>query len=116
MADWSHFIFCAGRRDFFQFSKETGAKLKVTVDGKEYGIYDLREDQEIEIGDTNICRIEDGVVRMVQAKCPDQLCIHQKAIDKRGGTIVCLPNRVVLEITGAVRSHNEDAQPDSVAS
>ena len=55
------------------------------------------EDQIIKINDTNVCEIKDGCVRMSWADCPDQLCIHQRAIDENGGMIVCLPNRIVIE-------------------
>lgn len=73
--------------------------IRITVDGKEYGEYNLSTDQEIKIGETNICRIESGSVKMIYADCPDQLCIHQNPIDENGGVIVCLPNKVVIEAT-----------------
>lgn len=88
------------------------AQLRITVDGEEYGVYSLEEDQVIHIGDTNVCVIKDGYVTMTEADCPDHLCMQQKRISKEGGTIVCLPNRVVLEITG---DESLDA-PDVVAS
>ena len=34
---------------------------------------------------------------MTEADCPDHLCISQKAVGNSGGTIVCLPNKVVIE-------------------
>ncbi len=34
---------------------------------------------------------------MIEADCPDHLCMKQKAVDSTGGTIVCLPNKVVIE-------------------
>ena len=34
---------------------------------------------------------------MIEADCPDHLCLKQKAVDSTGGTIVCLPNKVVIE-------------------
>ena len=71
--------------------------VRITVDGEEYGTYSLSEDQVIEINDTNVCEIRDGKVRMTEANCPDQLCIHQRAVDESGGTIICLPNRIVIE-------------------
>ena len=46
---------------------------------------------------TNVCEIKDGQARMISAQCPDHLCMKQKAIDEKGGTIVCLPNKVVIE-------------------
>ena len=35
---------------------------------------------------------------MIEADCPDRLCVKQKAICKNGETIVCLPHKVVVEI------------------
>lgn len=78
---------------------EEGSYARITIDGELYGVYSLAKDQEIHIGDTNICRIESGQVKMIQADCPDQLCIRQQAAGKEGETIVCLPNKVVIEVT-----------------
>ncbi|MEE1115212.1 MAG: NusG domain II-containing protein [Eubacterium sp.] len=85
--------------------------LNITVENQEYGTYDLAEDRVIEINDTNICEIAGGQVRMLSADCPDQICIKSKAIDRNGGSIVCLPNRVVLRIIDAAESN----APDSIA-
>lgn len=93
----------------------TAHSLRISVDGETYGVYSLDEDREIAIGDTNVCRIQDGRVRMIQADCPDQICVHTAEISRDGGSIVCLPNRIVLEIISdrADGSHNE---VDSVSS
>lgn len=73
--------------------------LKISVDGKVYGEYSLEDKQEIKIGDTNVCQIEEnGTVSMTEADCPDHLCIKQGKIKEFGESIVCLPNKVVLEI------------------
>lgn len=80
------------------FLDRSGSTLVIEVSGEKYGSYSLDEDQVIEINETNVCEIKDGSVRMISAKCPDHLCIKQRTIDKSGGTIVCLPNKVVLEI------------------
>lgn len=87
--------------------------LRITIDGDIYGEYSLEEDQEIAINDTNICVIENGQVRMTWADCPDQICVHTAAIAKDGGSIVCLPNKIVLEIRS--ESKTED-QVDSISS
>ena len=70
---------------------------------KVYGVYDLSVDQEIEIMDEdgkliNKLIIKDGFADMVEAECPDLLCVHQKAISKSKESIVCLPNRVVVTV------------------
>ena len=43
---------------------------------------------------------KDNAVYMSDADCPDKLCVHTGTIHKTGETIVCLPHRVVVEITG----------------
>ncbi len=82
---------------FTVFRSGDNTAVLITVDGEEYGTYSLEEDQEISIGDTNVCRISNGKAKMISATCPDHLCMKQRAVDNRGGTIVCLPNRVVIE-------------------
>ena len=73
-------------------NKGRHGSIKITVDGQEYGTYSLSKDQIIKINDTNVCEIKDGKAYMLSADCPDHLCMKQKSIDEKGGTIVCLPN------------------------
>lgn len=77
--------------------KKPGDFIRITVNGTEYGTYSLSKDQTININNTNICEIKNGKAKMISATCPDHLCINQKAIDKSGGLIICLPNKVVIE-------------------
>ena len=80
---------------------DAGACVRVTV----YGTYALGEEQEIPIVQdgvtTNVLTIRDGRADMTEADCPDKLCVHQKAISKNHEMIVCLPNKVVVEVTGS---------------
>ncbi len=78
--------------------------LCIYVGGELYGEYSLTENQEIKIGETNVCEILDGKVRMTEANCPDQICVHTAQISRDGMTIVCLPNRIVLEIKNETES------------
>ncbi len=104
-------ILCFGFLAFFYFSKEEGSKVIITVDGKEYDTLSLKEDTEytIDLGDGsyNTFKITDGYVDMIDASCPDQLCVNQSDIHNNHETIVCLPNRVVLEVIEA-----EDSEVD----
>ena len=47
---------------------------------------------------TNILLIKDNCANMIEANCPDKLCVNQKAISKEKETIVCLPNKVVVTV------------------
>ena len=89
------------------------ASIRVTVDGEEYGTYSLAEDAVISIHGTNVCEIKDGEVKMIKADCPDHLCMKQKAITNAGGTIVCLPNKVVIEGEKAADSKDSSAGFDA---
>ncbi len=80
--------------------KNKGEMIHITVDGKEYGTWSLSKNETIEIGETNVCEIKDGKVRMIKADCPDHLCMKQSPVDKNGGMIVCLPNKVIIERKG----------------
>lgn len=46
----------------------------------------------------NVLQFGDNEVRIIEASCPDQLCIKQGKIGQVGQLLVCLPNRLVVEI------------------
>lgn len=94
------------------FLKDQGkAYVTVRIDGEIVETYDLSEDQVIEVNQgTNVIAIKNGKVDMTQADCPDQLCVHQKAISENRESIICLPNRVVVQITSS-----DEAAYDAVA-
>ena len=89
--------------------------IRITVDGKLYGEYELNKDQKIHINDTNTCRIRNGMVRMIEATCPDHLCLHQDEVGERGGLIICLPNKVVIEGIPSAEASTSADLPDTVA-
>ena len=72
------------------------------------------KDQVIAIGDTNVCEIKNGEVKMTEANCPDHLCMKQPAVGSAGGYIVCLPNRVVSPGEGDSDSQDSESGFDAV--
>lgn len=48
----------------------------------------------------NLLCITDGEVRMESADCRDQICVHHKPISGNRENIICLPHKLVAEITG----------------
>ncbi|MGN1166731.1 MAG: NusG domain II-containing protein [Lachnospiraceae bacterium] len=106
-------IFVAGMA--FLLHEVVGGKgagcVTVKVEGEITGVYSLAKDQEIEINDgSNILVIKNGRADMIQADCPDKLCVNQKAISKNGESIICLPNKVVVTIDSS-----ENSEFDAVA-
>lgn len=83
-------------------TKEEGAFAVVSVDGEVVARYSLSVDGEYSLnGGTNTLVIEKGRAFVTYASCPDGLCINQGKISMTGERIVCLPNRVMIEIVGA---------------
>lgn len=72
--------------------------VEVTVDGKVTGTYRLDKEQEIRINGTNLLVIKDGEADMTDADCPDKICVNQKPVSKKGESLVCLPNKVIVTV------------------
>lgn len=84
----------------FQTSYST--QVNIVQDGKLLYTFDLTsaEDQTLEIeykGRINTVQIEKGRIRMLDADCPDQICVHMGWLDSSKMPIVCLPNHLVIE-------------------
>lgn len=81
----------------------TGSRVLVSVNGKPYGTYSLSKDQTVTIrqhGHTNKFTIKDGAVQMTHSDCRNQNCVETGSIRRTSQSIVCLPNRVMIEIKG----------------
>lgn len=82
--------------------RHPAAAAEVSVDGQTTAVYDLSRDLETTIqgydGGTNHLVIQDGVLWIDEATCPDKVCIHQGKISMNGELVVCLPNRVIVKI------------------
>ena len=60
----------------------------------------------------NIIKVEDGIVTMIEANCPDQVCVKSRPIKEDGEMIVCLPNRLYVKVI----SNNSNDDIDIIAS
>lgn len=77
--------------------------ITITVNDTLYGTYPLSQNQELEIQNEsgyNKVLIQGGTVQVEEANCTGQQCVRQGRITSPGQSIVCLPNRVVIQITG----------------
>ena len=87
------------------FSRKSSGEARFVVaksDGREVGRWALTEDVEADI-DTdyghNRIQISGGEVKMTEADCPDGYCMQQSAVTASGGSIICLPHRLIVELT-----------------
>ena len=80
------------------------SSVVVTVDGREMLRRPLAMENSYEIaqedGSVNVIRVEDGAVFMQEANCRDGLCIRQGRMKNAAKTIVCLPHKLVVQLTG----------------
>ena len=71
------------------------------VDGAVVGRYPLSVDGVFVLnGGTNVLIIEEGTARLVESHCPDRTCELTGRVRYVGQTIVCLPNRLSVTVTG----------------
>lgn len=95
------FLLLAGALYLLTSSGEAGAYVLVCVDGREEARYLLSEDGEYALnGGTNTLIIEDGYAYLLDAKCPDKLCVKQGRIHYDGQCITCLPNKLTVTVMG----------------
>lgn len=58
----------------------------------------------------NVIEVSNGEVHIHEASCRDQICVNHPPISKNGEVIVCLPNKLVVE----VHSETEAVEIDSI--
>ena len=79
---------------------------EVTIAGELYKNIPLSEhkgEETIEIKTktgVNIIKVSDDKISIVEADCPDKVCMKPGFIHKPGESLVCLPNRLMIQIKG----------------
>ena len=85
-----------------RLTREKGGEAVVTVDGRLAATIPLSIDTTLSIGTQqgflNVVEVSGGRVRVMEADCPDRLCVRQGWIDRDGESIVCLPHKLVVTV------------------
>jgi len=94
-------------------SEEKAAFASIYVNGEHYDtVALLKEEYEIEIRSErgyNRLKVSDYGIEMVESDCPDHICIGFGHIHSVNEKIVCLPNRIFVEVLGADNEKGVDA-------
>ena len=72
----------------------------ISVNGKEWQTVALDTDSEFSVNTEygeNLIEIKDGNIRIISADCPDKLCMRHGKLHSKYDSIVCLPNKLVIE-------------------
>lgn len=79
-----------------------GLKAVIQAGGQGQQELNLSKNQEFWVGDSeigyNLIRVKDGAVMVVQADCPDKVCVHTGPISREGEVIACLPHGLIIYI------------------
>lgn len=81
-------------------SMPSGEVAVISKDNKIIKEIDLSKTETpytIDLGE-NVVLIEKGQIRMTKARCPDKTCVKQGVISKKGEAVICLPNKIIVEI------------------
>ena len=93
----------------FQAYGNQSGTLQVSIKGDSgEWLFPLESDRTIEIEGPlgiTVVVIEDGAVRVPSSPCREKTCVKSGPVNKPGRWIACLPNRVIIAITG--RSEQE---------
>lgn len=93
-------VFISGITFFLLHSVQEGDRVLVTVNGQ-VEEYPLNRDQTVNISNGehyNVIKIEQRRVSMLEADCPDQICVKHKAVYRDGEMIICLPNEIFIQV------------------
>lgn len=101
---------------FYKFNLKDGNTVIVYYNNNIIYTHSLGDDTEKTIKTPlgiNKIIISDGKVKMIEADCPDKLCIYQKSINKVGENIVCLPHKLIVKIIN--NKSQENIELDSIS-
>ena len=69
----------------------------------------LDNDQEVVLSNgAMIVEVKEGRIRVKESDCPRRVCLHTGWIQHPGETIVCVPNKIVIEIEASESAPSVD--------
>ncbi|MBQ9935125.1 MAG: NusG domain II-containing protein [Lachnospiraceae bacterium] len=86
---------------YIMSTRKSGARVKISYDGDVVETFELSEDREHQVTTEkgkNVIMIKNGNVDVIEADCPDKICVKHTNIKNAGETIICLPHKLVIEI------------------
>lgn len=90
----------------YVFALGSASTVQITVDGEIYGEYKFSQITDEKIVDIktefghNTVVIEKNGAYVSYADCPDKVDVHSGRITKPGQIIICVPNRLSVQILG----------------
>lgn len=89
-------------------SQRVGQTVEIRLNNRLYGVYPLECDALVRVADRMTVEIRGGRVRVRESDCPKGICRHAGWRSNPGSTIICLPNRIAITITGQNPDHDAE--------
>lgn len=109
------FIFIV--KDRFFASNSNNKYIAISVDGKDYKNLEFKKKTYIYPLKTkfgfNKIEVAKDYVRVLEADCPNKLDVQQGKIYRTNQSIVCIPNRMIIQIKSK-DNQNADDEVDAV--
>ena len=82
--------------------KKDGRTALIYVDGKPVTEIKLNREQNktftVNEAENITFEVSNGRIRVVSSDCPDKICCNTGFISKSGESIICMPNKMIVEI------------------
>lgn len=96
------------------YNKYNSFYVEVYSKGKLYKKLPLKKDAKKitftvkdELG-TNVIEIDKAQVKIIDADCPDKICVKAHGISKPGEALICLPHKLVVKIIGEGKQETDE--------
>lgn len=96
----SIFVFCAVIAALMLFFHSDGTNVCIYKNGELFAEHALSEDISINVDGLMNVVIKNGSVHVENSVCPNGACEHTGSINKKGESIICLPNKILIKIDG----------------
>lgn len=83
----------------FLFSSD-GSSVLIYVDGELFAEKSLDENSETDVKGLLKVVIKNGEAHVEDSVCPNGSCEHSYAVSSSGESIICLPNKIIIKISG----------------
>lgn len=80
-----------------------GSRVEIRSGGRVVFVAPLNEPRRVELSGPlgiSVLQIEEGAVRVISSPCRHQVCVKMGAIRHGGEVLACVPNRLVVRVTG----------------
>ncbi|MBO4392677.1 MAG: NusG domain II-containing protein [Clostridia bacterium] len=93
-------VFCAAAALLMFFLRTGGDTVRIYKNGELFAERSLSQDDIINVDGLMDVVIQNGKVRVENSVCPSGACEHSGSVYKKGESIICLPNKILIKISG----------------